>query len=234
MKLILCGGGSGEQNILANQKLNDIIDNTKPLLYVPLAMNEVDYPYDSCLEWVKEELSYVNIPSIEMVRSFEELVSKNYYDYCAIFIGGGNTYKLLKGIKESGAFDKIQEYISNNGIIMGSSAGAVIFGKNIDIISIMDPNNVGLIDTNGFDVLLGTSIFPHYMNTKSKLTKEENIERLEKFTSAITTFSTINGKVIAIPEEDAIFLNDGAVEIIGKSSYYEFNAGQSIKKNTLT
>ena len=39
MQLILCGGGSGEQNTLANQKLNEIIDHTRPILYVPLAMN---------------------------------------------------------------------------------------------------------------------------------------------------------------------------------------------------
>lgn len=38
MKLILCSGGSGGQNTLANQKLNEIIDNNKPILYIPLAM----------------------------------------------------------------------------------------------------------------------------------------------------------------------------------------------------
>ena len=36
MKLLLCGGGSGEQNALANQKLNEIIDHTKPILYILL------------------------------------------------------------------------------------------------------------------------------------------------------------------------------------------------------
>ena len=40
MRLILCGGGSGEQNLLANQKLDEIINHTKPLLYIPLAMDE--------------------------------------------------------------------------------------------------------------------------------------------------------------------------------------------------
>ena len=48
MKLILCGGGSGKQNYYANKKLNEIIDHNKPLLYVPLAMDESDHPYDSC------------------------------------------------------------------------------------------------------------------------------------------------------------------------------------------
>ena len=114
MKLILCGGGSGEQNYYANKKLNEIIDHSKPLLYVPLAMDEVDHPYDSCYEWITKELSQVQLSGIDMVRSFEELAQKDYNDYCALFIGGGNTYKLLKGLKESGSFEKIKEYIKNS------------------------------------------------------------------------------------------------------------------------
>ena len=43
--------------------------------------------------------------------------------------GGGNTYKLLKGIKDNGMYNKIFDYMKNNGIIIGFSAGAIIFGK---------------------------------------------------------------------------------------------------------
>lgn len=177
MQLILCGGGSGEQNTLANQRLNEIIDHTKPILYIPLAMDESDHPYDGCFEWIQGELSKVNVPSIEMVRGFEELASKNLQHYAALFIGGGNTYKLLLGLKQSGAFNSIKDYINNNGIVIGGSSGAVIFGYDINIIESMDPNDVNLADTKGFDVLSGISIFPHYTNKKSKLTEEENEER---------------------------------------------------------
>ena len=144
MKLLLCGGGCGEQTIEANKKFNEIIDHTKPLLYVPLAMDENKHPYDGCLEWITGELSSVNIPKIEMVRSFEELASKNFNDYCAIFIGGGNTYNLLKGLKVSGTFNKIREYINNDGIVYGGSAGAIIFGYDINSCLAMDENNVNL------------------------------------------------------------------------------------------
>lgn len=171
MKLILCGGGSGKQNIHANSRLNELVDHNKPILYIPLAMDEEKHPYDECFEWINKELTNIDIPNIEMVRTFEELASKVYTNYSAIFIGGGNTYKLLKGIKESGAFDKIKNYIENGGIIIGGSAGAVIFGKDINIVSKMDSNDVNLQDTKGFDVLNGISIFPHYTNIKSGLTQ---------------------------------------------------------------
>lgn len=224
MRLILCGGGAGEKNVLANAKLNEIIDHSKPILYVPLAFDEMEHPYDDCFKWIQGELSKVEIPYIDMVRTFEELSSKNYNNYSAIFIGGGNTYKLLKGLKESGAFNKIKRYIDDDGIVLGSSAGTVIFSNDINIISSMDPNEVGLTDTKGFDVLNGVSFFPHYTNIKKKLTEEENKIRTQKFTDSIIQFSNHN-RVIAIPEEDAIYINGNTWIVIGTLPYYIFTNG---------
>jgi len=226
MKLILCGGGSKEQNIHANARLNELVNHNKPILYVPLAMDEKEHPYDGCLEWICEELANVDIPNIEMVRTFKELALKDYTSYSAIFIGGGNTYKLLKGIKESGAFDKIKKYIENDGIVIGGSAGAVIFGKDINIISKMDSNDVNLQDTAGFDILNGISIFPHYTNIKSRLTERENIERTNMFTNYLMEYSKTIGDVIAIPEEDAITIDGDKMKIIGTRTYYTFMNGK--------
>ena len=225
MQLILCGGGSGNQNTLANQKLNEIIDHTRPILYIPLAMNEEEHSYDSCYEWIQGELANVDIPYIEMVRTFEELASKDLQHYAALYIGGGNTYKLLLGLKQSRAFNNIRNYINNNGIVIGGSAGAVIFGYDINIIASMDRNDINLTNTRGFDVLSGVSIFPHYTNKKSKLTEEENKERLNKFTNSIIKFSERTGKVIAIPEEDAIYVNNDSIELLGTRPYFIFENG---------
>lgn len=225
MQLILCGGGAGEQNTQANQRLNEIIDHTKPILYIPLAMDEIEHPYDECYEWIKEELGNVDVPSIKMVRTFEELASENLEEYTALFIGGGNTYKLLLGLKQTMAFNNIKNYLNNNGIIIGGSAGAVIFGYDINIIASMDPNDVDLTDSKGFDMLSGISIFPHYTNNKSKLSEHENKERLNYFTNSIINFSKTVGEVFAIPEEDAIYVNDSNIEFLGIRPYYIFKNG---------
>jgi len=218
MKLLLCGGGSGEQTIKANKKFNEIIDHTKPLLYVPLAMDENKHPYDGCLEWITGELSDVEIPNIEMVKTFEELANKDYTNYCAIFIGGGNTYKLLKGIKDSGAFSKINEYIHNDGIVYGGSAGAIIFGYDINSCLAMDANDVNLEDTKGFNSINGKSIFAHYTN-------EHTEEAHTKFKNYLTDYSLNNEDVIALPEEDTIFIDGDQITIIGDRPYYVFEKG---------
>jgi len=84
-------------------------------------MDEIEHPYDECYEWIKEELRNVDVPSIRMVRTFEELASENLEEYTALFIGGGNTYKLLLGLKQTMAFNNIKNYLNNNGIIISKN-----------------------------------------------------------------------------------------------------------------
>lgn len=229
MKLFLNGGGCGKQTLLTYKEINKIINHSKPVLYIPLAMDEEAHPYDSCYEWIKGEISSIDIPSIEMVRSFEELEKKNLDDYSLIYIGGGNTYKLLNGIKTTKNYDKLKKYILNRGIVYGSSAGAVIFGKSIDIIRVMDKNEINLTDTKGFNYLNNISVFVHYTNYRSKLSKEENKTLTDKYTNFITEYTTNNEKVIAIPEEDTIFFDGKNVKVIGELPYYIFENGKKEK-----
>lgn len=223
MRIFANGGGSGEKTIDIYKKIDSIIDHNKPVLYVPLAMNPVEHPYNECLEWVTNELSIINVPNIILASSFEELASFNYKDYAFIFIGGGNTYSLLKGLKDSGAFAKLKEYILDDGIVFGGSAGAVIMGK--DVSCSMDNNDVGLIDTQGLDLLNGYSVFPHYTNLKSKLSLEENEARLKMFTNKIEEYTKQGNKMLAIPEEDTICVDGSIIDIVGYKPYYEFEEG---------
>lgn len=224
MRLLLNGGGSTKELKLTMSKLNEIMDHRKPILYVPLAMEETEHPYDSCYEWFQKQVENVDVPSIDMPRTFEEFAIKNFDNYSAIFIGGGNTYKLLKGIKDNGIFNKIVVYLNNNGIVIGCSAGAIIFGYDINSCFAMDTNTVNLEDTKGFNVLDGKSIFAHYTNEH---TEEAHI----KLKNYLTNYSLNKEEIIALPEEDTIFINDEDITIIGNRPYYEFRKGQETKMN---
>ena len=218
MKLLLNGGGSTKELIPVMNKLNEIMDHSKPILYIPLAMNEDDHTYDSCYDWFLQQVVNVDVPSVDMPKTFEELASKNLNNYSAIFIGGGNTFKLLKGIKDNGIFNKIIEYLNNNGIVIGGSAGAIIFGYDINSCLAMDDNDVNLIDTKGFNVLNGKSIFGHYTN-------EDSQEAHERFKNYLLNYSLSKEEVIALPEEDTIFIDDNEITIFGDKPYYEFKDG---------
>lgn len=222
MKLFLCGGGEGRQTIEANKRFNDVIDHNKPILYIPLAMHEGDHSYDSCYEWITNELKSVDVPSIDMVRSKEELGLKNLDDYSAIFIGGGNTFKLLKDIKDSGAYEKIKNYIENGGVVFGGSAGAIIFGQTLDSCRYDDDNIVGLKDIRGFDMVSYYSILCHYTN-RSVEHDNKNREYLKQLSK--------EEAIIALPEGLTLFINDGEYEIIGNKPFYIFSEGNVIEYN---
>ena len=220
MKLILNGGGEGEKVSTARQLLNSLIDHNKKILYIPLAWP--DSTYNGCLEFMTDELSDVNKLGIDMIKSTDELMSKNFTDYSCIYIGGGNTYKLLNDLKISGAFNKIKQYLlEEDGIIYGGSAGAIIFGKDLDSCNTDDDNEVGLIDNTGFDMLNGYSLLCHYTS--------RDIERTELSRNYLLELSK-EKPIYAIPEEDTIFVEDGNIKFIGDRPYYEFINGIENKK----
>lgn len=220
MKVFLCGGGCGTQTMEANKRLNEVIDHSKPCLYIPLAM-ESDM-YDSCYEWIKGELKNVDIPYIEMIRSAKELVTKDLSDYSVIFLGGGNTFKLLSNLKSSNAYEKIRDYLEHGGVAFGGSAGAIIFGEDIEPCGLDDPNEVDLKETSGYDLLNGLSLFCHYSNAAA-----EKIEQNKQFLLKLSN----QRKIVALPEEVTLFVNDNRIEVIGNEPYYYFENGMMIEKN---
>ena len=219
MRLFLNGGGDGKICLQAYKKLNEIIDHKKPILYIPIAMEKEKYA--DCEKWIKNELKDIEVPYIEMITSGIELSNKNLENYSALFIGGGNAFKLLYELKSSGAFEKIKEFINNNGVVFGGSAGAIIFGYDLEACLCDDFNEIGLEDIKGFDVLGGYSILCHYTN--------RNEEKIKSNTDYLLQLS-YKRKSIALPEEDTIFVNETNIEIIGESDYYLFENGK-FKKN---
>ncbi len=218
MRVFLCGGGSGIQTTDAYEKFSSLIgDKSKPLLYIPLAM--YDCNMDDCYTWIKEELKNYNIENVEMVRAPKDLIDKSLEDYSAIFIGGGNTFKLLFELKLTGFFDRLKEYINNNGIVFGGSSGAIILGKDIRSCNLDDENDVGLVDTTGIDVLNGYSVLCHYTN-RSEEKNEENKSYLKELSKEI--------KVITLPEEDTMFISDSGIEVYGDKPYYIFDNGNIV------
>ena len=219
MKLVLNGGGTDVQVSSARSLLNSLIDSNKKILYIPFAWP--DSTYNGCYEFMTGELSDVDKIGIDMVKTTDELLNKNLSDYSCIYIGGGNTYKLLNDLKSSGAFDKIYDYlVNNNGIVYGGSAGAIIFGHDLDSCNTDDDNEVGLVDNNGFNLMNGYSLLCHFTSRDSERTLLSKKYLLELSKTK---------PIYAIPEEDTIFVDEGVISFVGTRPYYEFINGEMIE-----
>lgn len=189
-KLIL-SGGTGKNN---EEKLNSLflkLVKDKPILYIPIARETKDY--SECYDWIN---SILKNKKINMLVDFK-LQKIKLDDFGGIYIGGGNTFKLLKDIKESKFDKKLKDF---KGIIFGGSAGAIIFGKNIETAawgSIKDENKVKLKNLKGLNWVNGYNIRAHYL-------KKERDET-SKFVKKTKT------PIIALPEDSGIYVDNKKV-----------------------
>ena len=201
MHRLILSGGTGNEN---EKRLNSLflrLVKDEPVLYIPVARETKDY--SECYDWVN---SVLRNKKISILVDFK-LQKVKLDDFGGIYIGGGNTFKLLKEIKEN-KFDK--ELKNFKGIIFGGSAGAIISGRNIETAawgSIKDENKVKLKDLNGLNLVNGYNIRAHYLKKEENETKE-----FVKKTKI---------PIIALPEDSGVYVENGKIKNIGKVYFFE-------------
>ncbi|MBT4835370.1 type 1 glutamine amidotransferase-like domain-containing protein [Candidatus Woesearchaeota archaeon] len=224
MKIILSGGGSGEDSKEMDQLFASFLDKSKPLLYIPIAMDNNRHSYDSCLNWLKSTFNELGINEYEMLteKTIHTLKKRNPSDFSGIYIGGGNTAYLLKTIKETILGKFIEKAIDSETPIYGGSAGAVIFAKTISSALLYDSNEVGLTSIEGFNILNNIEITCHYNNNEEeKILKLINERKISK--------------LIALSEKNGLLVTPNEIKIIGKegSILFEDNKKTFIKIDSI-
>jgi inorganic pyrophosphatase len=169
--IFLAGGGGYEDSAeLDNLFFENIPENGK-ILYMPFARDEYDATWVTGLVRRFSDTIQVVMPSAE------EIGDTKFNEFDAIFIGGGNTYKLLDFIITHNLADKLKDYIrGGHGSIYGGSAGAIILGKSIDTAREMD-DSTGYAHTDGLNLLGGANVTCHWPRCEEyirKFTAEQN------------------------------------------------------------
>jgi len=210
MKLILSGGGIGEKCHTSYKKFAEELKERK-VLFVPFANDEMTY--QEALEWFKGQVNPYGINNIIMIENPQELTKELLKSVGGVYVSGGNTFQLLKELKSCNAFNVMKEFLNEDSIIMGGSAGATVFGKSIDTclmddlkIIASDKNNVGLKETDGFNAVCGYSFFVHYR------VKERQYEDTEK---RVQRLLSDGHNLICLPEETSLYIEHGRMSIIG-------------------
>ena len=127
----------------------------------------------------------------------------------AIFVGGGNTYALLKRLGESRLLGAIQERVRGGMPYIGSSAGANVAGPTI--LTTNDWNVVGL-DRFGSLGLVPFNINPHYLEADPRMAagSETRDDRIREYLA-------VNANAVyGIEEETLIRVEDGEATVLGR------------------
>ncbi|MEK7508212.1 MAG: Type 1 glutamine amidotransferase-like domain-containing protein [Patescibacteria group bacterium] len=123
-----------------------------------------------------------------------------------VYVTGGNTFYLLKSIRQSG-FDKIiRELISQGLVYMGASAGSYVMCPSIEMATWEHQNKYNHC---GVDDLTGLNSVPFLITAHFKPEYKELIQEKIKNTKY---------PVKILTDEQAILIQDDKVELIGSGS----------------
>jgi len=197
-RLILSGGGNEKQTYVLDEVF---LKNVNKILYIPIAWKNDDFK--SCLKWFKNMISQHNKKvRITMLTDLSKNIKLENYD--AVYIGGGNTFKLLNKIKENKFDKKLLDFYKKGKTIYGGSAGAIIFGNNINTALICkdaDINEVKLKDSSGLNLINNYDIQCHFEDAQIK----EHQEFIKK----------TGREIIAIPEESSVLVENNKIKVVG-------------------
>lgn len=199
-KLLLTSTGLANQNI-KNQFLQIIDEPVSQIkiIFVPTAARseeELKYVNESKKELLDLGIFKNNIKTLNLDNpvSFQEVK-----DFDVIYVCGGNTFYLLKKVRETG-FDKvIIEFAKTDKLYLGVSAGSILVCPNIDIASPFDENDVNLTDLTGLN-LTDVIVSPHYCEEEKQII--EDFKKKSQY------------KVVPLTDNQALLVIDGETKII--------------------
>lgn len=150
------------------------------------------------------------VTEVDLKEENEKSLMSKLESFDIIFVEGGNTFYLLKYVRESD-FDKVlKQFLDRGGIYLGVSAGTMIAGLNIESASWkhMDRNIVNLKD------LTALKLVPFVISVHID---ESNIELIKECASKVTY------PVIALTDKQALLVENGRQKIVGTGEKYVFN-----------
>lgn len=199
-RIYLSGGGNEKQLFPLDKFFFDTFPKNGSFLYIPVALRG-NKLYPTAHIWMKSilEIHERNDIQFETADDLSKYRLEDLKNFDAIYIGGGNTWSLMQELMDSGFSQELISYIKNGGVVYGGSAGAIVFGKNIDTHD--DENKINLKDTSGFNLLSDYSVACHYTDKQSDRFKDWAISH--------------KSPILCLPEETGLVFGNDSILCVG-------------------
>jgi dipeptidase E len=196
----------------AEGEIRDFLGNVRKVLFVPFAL----FDRDAYAAKARERFAAMDyqLTSIHEIENQQETVENAE----AVFIGGGNTFRLLKSLYECGLLEPIRRRVENGMPYIGSSAGS-----NVAAPTIKTTNDMPIVEPPSFAALglVDFQINPHYLDPDpaSKHMGETREERLLQFLEDNET------PVVGLREGAIIRVENGSALLKGSTGARIFRRG---------
>jgi dipeptidase E len=211
LRLILAGGGDAADAAPLDRLFARWV-GAGTVLYVPVAMDGTRPTYAACDAWVRSVFAPLGVRDVTTCTDLAALDDAALDRAAGVYIGGGNTFRLLDLVRRSGFGRRLIRYAARGGPVYGGSAGAILLGRDTATSAHADANDVGLIDTRGLDLAGGCSAWCHYV-------PDVDDERIAAYLRAH------DEPVLAIPEQVGVVIEDGRSSAIGTAAVLRWRRG---------
>jgi dipeptidase E len=193
----------------AEPEIRSFLGSAKRVAFVPFAILD----RDAYTSKVRHRLGDIGF-DVHQVKEAKDL------DADAIFVGGGNTFRLLKTLYELDLLDAIRSRVKQGTLYMGSSAGSVITSPTI-----RTTNDMPIVQPRSFDSLsfVPYQINGHYIDADPSSTHQGETRelRLAEYLEENTA------PVIGIREGTMLRVDDGATTVKGSRPAKVFRRGEA-------
>lgn len=185
--------------------LRDFLGPRRRIAFVPFAAHD----HDAYTLKVRERLGHMNLD----VAGVDAIGSAD-----AIFVGGGNTFRLLKTLYERALLDAIRDAVTAGTAYIGSSAGSVIAAPTM-----MTTNDMPIVRLPSFDALglISFQLNSHYLDADPQSTHmgETRETRIREFHEENDT------PVLGLREGSMLRVDDRGMRLLGEKTARLFRRG---------
>jgi dipeptidase E len=196
----------------AELEIRDLMGDRRCLLFIPYALHDRgEYASKARARFQRMGFSLLSVHDVSNATRAVEQAE-------VIFIGGGNTFRLLKGLQDHDLLDPIRKKVAAGVPFIGSSAGSIVACPTLKTTKDMP-----IVQPPSFEALslVPFQISPHYLDPDPSSTHmgETQEERITQFLEENDT------PVVGLREGSMLRVNAGTVTLRGPHSARIFRVG---------
>ena len=196
----------------ADAEIRSFFRDVKRVLFVPFALHD----RDKYAATAKQRFAKMGYELSSIHTADDPVRAVNHTD--AVFIGGGNTFRLLKALYDFDLIGPIRDRVAAGVPYIGSSAGSNVAGPTI-----RTTNDMPIVQPPSFDALglVSFQINPHYLDPdpNSRHMGETREERILQFLEENDT------PVAALREGAMLHIENGETILRGSTGARIFRKG---------
>lgn len=196
----------------AEAEIRSFLGKLRRVLFLPFALYDRD-KYAATAQQRFSKMGY-ELSSIHTATNPQQAINETD----AVFIGGGNTFRLLKALYDFDLLDPIRKRVNAGMPYIGSSAGSNVAGPTI-----RTTNDMPIVQPPSFDALdlVAFQINPHYLDPtpNSKHMGETREERILQF------LEENNTPVVGLREGAMLLIENGETILRGSTGARIFRKG---------